>query len=89
MDVVGYIVSQGKYADVFGCVGFCYEDHEELVIVVVPFEFCREANKKALTCDTVDKNIDYHIWLYDQIERFRTGEEQYLNQSTPQKGVIV
>ncbi len=92
VDLVGYIVSQGNYKDVQGCVGFVYEDYEDLVLIIVPFEFCREANKQALLCNTVEKNVDYMLWLYDQIWQFSTGEEQYLNQATPnapKKGIII
>lgn len=91
VDVIGYVVSQGKYKDVQGCVGFTYEGYEDMVVVIVPFEFCREANRQALLCNTVEKNIDYMEWLYDSIEQFRTGEEQYLNRigAEKPKGIIL
>ncbi len=89
VDVVGYVVSSEKHKNIEGVIGFCYEEYENLVIVLVPFDFCREANKRALECNTIKKLVEYEEWLYEAINIFRTGEERYLNQSTPQKGVIV
>ncbi len=78
VDLIGYIVSDEKYKGVKGVVGFCYEGYEDVAVSIIPFDFCREANIRAKQCDTVKKNVDYMEWLFDEINKFRTGGERYL-----------